>query len=79
MPNTSAGIAQGIDIQSGSIEERMKQLTNVVQELAKLVTTGVAAPSAQPLEGAAQGAPVASSSDALDPYKPSGPHCRFPC
>ena len=44
----------------------MTQLTNMVQELAKLVATSVASPSAQPLEGAASGAPAASSSqDAL--------------
>ena len=51
----------------------MLSLTSVVQELARLVTGGVAAPSAQPLEGAAQGARAASSSDALGPYKPKGP------
>ena len=44
----------------------MTQLTNIVQELAKLVATSVASPSTQPLEGAASGAPAASSSqDAL--------------
>ena len=69
MPPASAGIVQGMGAQSGSMEDRMKQLTTVVQEL----TTGVAAPSAQPLGGAAQGAPAASSSDVLDPYKPKGP------
>ena len=51
----------------------MNQLTSVVQELARLLTTGVAAQSAQPLEGAAQGVPAASSSDALGSYKPGGP------
>ena len=55
--------------QSPSVEERMNQLTNVVQELARLVASGVATQSAQPLEGAAQGAPAASSSDALGAYK----------
>ena len=59
------------------VEERMNQLTNVVQELARLVTSGVATQSAQPLEGAAQGAPVASSSDALGAYKLDAP--RVPC
>ena len=72
MPSTSAGVVQRSDAQSGSVEDRMKHLTSVVQELAKLVTTGVAASSAQPQEGAAQGAPAASSSDALDPYKLKG-------
>ena len=44
----------------------MTQLANIVQELAKLVATSVAPPSAQPLEGAASGAPATSSSqDAL--------------
>ena len=62
-----------MDAQSGSFEDRMKHLTSVVQELAKLVTTGVAASSARLLEGAAQGAPAASSPDALDPYKTKGP------
>ena len=47
----------------------MNQLTNVVQELARFVTSGVATQSAHPLEGAAQGAPAASSSDALGGYK----------
>ena len=51
---------------SGSVEARVTQLTNIVQELAKLVATSVASPSAQPHEGAASGAPAASSSqDAL--------------
>ena len=53
-------------VQPGSVEARVTQLTNIVQELAKLVATSVASPSAQPLEGAASGAPAASSSqDAL--------------
>ena len=53
-------------VHSGSVEARVTQLTNMVQELAKLVATSVASPSAQPLEGAASGAPAASSSqDAL--------------
>ena len=69
-PVAAAGIVQDTVAQSPSVEER-NQLTNVVQELAKLVTTGVA--TAQPLEGAAQGAPAASSSDALGSYKPGGP------
>ena len=71
-PKTSApvGVVQESDAQGGSVEDRMKHLTSVVQELARLITTGVAAPSAQPLEGAAHGAPAASSTDALDPYKP---------
>ena len=44
----------------------MTQLTNIVQKLAKIVATSVATPGAQPLEGAASGAPAASSSsDAL--------------
>ena len=51
----------------------MNNLTNVVQELAKFVTSGVATQSAQRLEGAAQGAPAASSSDALGAYKPDAP------
>ena len=51
----------------------MNQLTNVVQELARLVTSGVATQSAQPLEGAAQGASAASSSDALGAYKFDAP------
>ena len=72
MPSASAGIVQGTDAQTGSVEDRMKHLTSVVQELAKLVTTGVAAPSAQSLKGAAQGAPGASSSNALNPNKPQG-------
>ena len=54
-------------VHSGSVEARVTQLTNMVQELAKIVTTSVASPSAQPLEGAASGAPAASSSqDALE-------------
>ena len=48
--------------QSGSIEARVTQLTNIVLELAKLVATSVATPGAQPLEGAASCAPAASSS-----------------
>ena len=72
-PVASAGIVQDRSAQSPSVEERMNQLTSVVQELAKLVTTGVATQSAQPLEGAAQGAPAASSSDALVSHKPGGP------
>ena len=59
--------------QSPSVEERMNQLTNVVQELARFVTSGVATQSAQPPEGAAQGAPAASSSDALGAYKLDAP------
>ena len=51
----------------------MNQLTNVVQELGRFVTSGVATQSAQPLEGAAQGAPAASSSDALGAYKLDAP------
>ena len=49
-------------VQSGSVEARMTQLTKIVQELAKLVATSVASPGAQPLAGAASGAPAASSS-----------------
>ena len=49
-------------VQLGSVEARVTQLTNIVQELAKLVTTSVASTGAQPLEGAALGAPAASSS-----------------
>ena len=53
-------------VQPGSVEARVTQFTNIVQELAKLMATSVASPSAQPLEGAASGAPAASSSqDAL--------------
>ena len=53
-------------VQPSSVEARVTQLTNIVQKLAKLVATSVASPSAQPLEGAAPGAPAASSSqDAL--------------
>ena len=73
VPVASAGIVQDTSAQSPSVEERMNQLTSVVQELARLVTTGVATQSAQPQEGAAQGAPAASSSDALGSYKPGGP------
>ena len=43
--------------QSGSVEARVTQLTNMVQELAKSVATRVAATRAQPLEGAALSAP----------------------
>ena len=68
----SAGIAEDTIAQSPSVEERMHQLTNETQELTKFITTGVATQSAQPLEGAAQGAPAASSSDALGSYKPGG-------
>ena len=50
-------------VHSGSVEARVTQLTNIVQELAKLVATSVATTSAQPLEGAASGAPAASSSE----------------
>ena len=53
-------------VQPSSVEARVTQLTTIVQELAKLVATSVSSPSAQPLEGAAPGAPAASSSqDAL--------------
>ena len=53
-------------VHSGSVEARVTQLTDMVQELAKLVATSVASSSAQPLEGAAPGALAASSSqDAL--------------
>ena len=62
------GVKDGV-AQSPSVEERMNQLINVVQELARLVTSGVATPSAQPLEGAAQGA----RSDALGAYKLDAP------
>ena len=68
--STGWGVVQGAVAQSPSVEERMNQLTNVVQELARLVTAGVATQSSQPLEGAAQGAPAASSSDALGAYMP---------
>ena len=71
-PVAPAGIVQDAIAQLPSVEERMNQLTNVVQGLAKLVTSGAVA-SAQPLEGAAQGAPAASSSDALEAYMPGGP------
>ena len=70
------GIVQDAVAQSPSVEERMNQLTSVVQELARLVTSGVATQSAQPLEGAAQGAPAASSSDALGAYWMLP---KFPC
>ena len=54
-------------VQPSSVEARVTQLTTIVQELAKLVATSVSSPSAQPLEGAAPGAPAASSSqDALE-------------
>ena len=49
-------------VPSDSVEARVTQLTNMVQELAKLVATNAAIPSAQPLEGAAPGVPAASSS-----------------
>ena len=53
-------------VQAGSVEATVTQLTNSIQELAKLVATSVASPNAQPLEGTAPGAPAASSSqDAL--------------
>ena len=48
-------------VQPSSVEARVTQLTNIVQELARLVASSVASPSAQPLEGAAPGAPAASS------------------
>ena len=48
--------------QSDSVEARVTQLTNIVQELAKLVATSVAATGAQPLESAALSAPATSSS-----------------
>ena len=70
------GVQDGV-AQSPSVEERMNQLTKVVQELARFVTSGVATQSAQPLEGAAQDAPAASSSDALGAYKLDAP--KFPC
>ena len=66
------GVQDGV-AQSPSVEERMNQLTNVVQELARFVTSGVATQSAQLQEGAAQGAPAASSSDALGTYKLDAP------
>ena len=74
-PATTApdGIVQDAVAQSPSVEERMNQLTSVVQELARFVNSGVATQSAQPLEGAAQGALAASSSDALGAYKPDAP------
>ena len=43
------GVKDGV-AQSPSVEERMNQLTKVVQELARFVTSGVASQSAQPLE-----------------------------
>ena len=67
------GVVQDAVAQSPSVEERMNHLTSVVQDLARFVTSGVATQSAQPLEGAAQGAPAASSSDALGAYKPDAP------
>ena len=72
-PTPPVGVFQDAVAQSPSVEERMNQLTSVVQELARFVTSGVATQSAQPLEGAAQGAPAASSSDALGAYKPDAP------
>ena len=61
-------------VQPGSVEARVTQLTNIVQELAKLVATSVASPGAQPLEGAALGAPAASSSQ--DALGLSGKHIK---
>ena len=74
-PATTApdGIVQDAVAQSPSVEERMNQLTSVVQELARFVTSAVATQSAQPLEGAARGAPAASSYDVLGAYKPDAP------
>ena len=46
VPVASAGIVQDASAQSPSVEERMNQLTNVVQELAKLVTIPVLQPKA---------------------------------
>ena len=70
-------------VQPGSVKARVTQLTSIVQELAKLVATSVASPSAQPLEGAAPGAPAASSSqDALgssgNPAYRGRPEAPFP-
>ena len=72
MPPASTEVVQDSGVQSGSVKDRMNHLTSMVQELARLVASSVAPPSAQPPEVVPQGAPAASSSEALVPGESHG-------